>query len=116
MKLDPIEQDIFERVLQTFFNKYGKQKGIEILRDIYNLHREMNRELVINRFPIAQIYHHIIYMMLETDQSEGGYSGMPIKEIAKAEKIGERRLYRIINHYVKKTRRNHRILNSKENP
>lgn len=115
MILDPNDQEIFEGVLEeSFFKKYGKQQGIEIIKDLYKLFRKLAKYFSIRGLPIAHLYRHAIYLQMEMDQKDGGYRGLSVKEIAKRENVGGRRIYNIITRYAKRTRANHRKLKARE--
>ncbi len=97
MKLNEIDQEIFEEIIEGFKNKYGADQSHEILKDIYRLHRSLANKLGISNLPIACIYRLSVREKMDVPVSEGGYSGVPIKEIIRKEDISQSLAYNIFH-------------------
>jgi hypothetical protein len=100
MNLDEIDEELFRQILNKFLEKH--ENGREILKDVHSLHLELRRKIFVTHYPSHHIVQYILEEKLETPIQEGGYLGMPVKEIAEREGLSISGTYSIINSWLKK--------------
>ena len=84
--------DVDEEVLEKLIKEFTERHGVEVLKDVYRLHRKLANRAVTHSFPAAEIYHRLLI----NDIRNGKFANMSVREIASIEKVSEGTIYNIL--------------------